>query len=355
MSRVTRIVCLTSVLACAWVGVAQADGPTGADPHSNFTIRLLPAACNLPSSAACVGAALTDLDAARANLGQPPYLLPANFTSLTPAEQGFVLANLDRVLYGLAPVPGLAAGLSQDAAVGVQRDTDPKPSDSNFNYYTSNWAGGFSNLPLAYEAWMYDDGFGSGNLDCTSSVSAGCWDHRHDVLWHFDGTNPLAMGVAAGTDPSGSPGYAMLLGEGDPSYQPAYIYTWSQAVAAGANGGVFGGPPASPRMNLGGPAPAQKPNPESTPAWSKGTPAGAAARLMILSVRVHGHQVSVRIAVHPRSTVRCALIRRTAHGWAGARYRACTRSTVFSHVSRGRYRLRVLTRSASATRYLRVR
>jgi hypothetical protein len=352
MSRVTRIACLTAVLACSWVGVAQADGPTGADPGSNFTVGALPAACNVPASAVCIAAAVTYLDAARASLGQPPYLLPANFTSLTPEQQGFVLANLDRVLYGLATIPGITAGLSQDAAGGVQRDTDPQPSDPNFNYYTSNWAGGFFNMPLAYEAWMYDDGPGSGNLDCAGNVTAACWGHRHDVLWSFDGTNPLAMGVVAGIDPSGSTGYAMLLGEGGPGYQPAYTYTWSQAVAAGANGGVKGAPP-NPRTGPGGPAPT--PKPVTGPAHPKGAPTGVAARVAILSIRVQRHRVSVRIAAPAGSTLRCALSPRKAHGWARAHYSACTRSKIFGHVSRGRYRLRVLTKTGSATRYLRVR
>lgn len=351
MSRVIRIACLSAVLASSWIGLAQADGPVGADPSSNFHIGALPAACNVPTSAACIVAAVSDLDAARANLGQPPYLLPTNFTSLTPEQQGFVLANLDRVLYGLAPIPGITAGLSQDAAVGVQRDTDPKPSDPNFNYYTSNWAGGFINPPLAYEAWMYDDGPGSGNLDCTSNNTAGCWGHRHDILWSLDGTNPLAMGVAAGTDPSGSTGYAMLLGEGGPDYRPVYTYTWSQAVAAGANGGVNGTPP-NPGTGSGGPGPT--PKPMATPAHPKGTQTGVVARVAILSIHVQRHRVSVRIAAPAGSTLRCALTRRTAHGWARAHYSACTRSQVFGPVSRGRYRLRVLTATSSATRYLRV-
>ncbi|MGB9183050.1 MAG: hypothetical protein WCB67_03220, partial [Solirubrobacteraceae bacterium] len=215
-------------------------GPTGPDPASNFTAGAPTTACKVTASATCTAAAVIYLNAARASLGQPAYLLPRNFTSLTPAQEGFVLANLDRVRYGLAPIPGITAGLSQDAAGGVQGDTDPQPSDAKFNYYTANWAGGFFNMPLAYEAWMYDDGPGSGNLDCAGNDTAGCWGHRHDILWSFDGTNPLAMGVAAGIDPSGSTGYAMLLGEGGPGYQPVYTYTWSQAVAAGANGGVNG-------------------------------------------------------------------------------------------------------------------
>ncbi len=342
MSRVARIACLTAVLASSWIGLAHADGPVGADPSSNFNIREVPAACNEPASAPCLDAAVGDLNAARANLGQPPYLLPANFTSLTPEQQGFVLANLDRILYGLAPIPGITAGLSQDAAVGVQRDTDPKPSDPSFNYYTSNWAGGFVNMPFAYEAWMYDDGPGSGNLDCTSDNPAGCWGHRHDILWGFDGTNPMAVGVAAGTDPSGSPGYAMLLGEGEPGYRPVYTYTWSQALAAGANNGVNA-------------EPSPTPEPATRVAHPKRTPAGSAARLAIIGIRVQGHRVSVQITAPAGSTLRCALTPHTTRGWAPARFSGCTRSQVFGPVSPGSYRLRVLIGAASAMRYLRVR
>jgi hypothetical protein len=353
MSRITGVACLAAVLASSWGGVARADGPAGQDPGSNFNIATVPAACAVPNSAACVGAAIVDLDAARANLGQPPYLLPSDFTSLTPAEQGFVLADLDRVLYGLPPIPGMTAALSQDAAGGVQRDTDPRPTDPNFNYFTSNWAGGFYNMPLAYEAWMYDDGPGSGNLDCTTSNPSGCWGHRHDILWSFDGTNPLAMGVAVGNDPAGSAGYAMILGEGGPGYQPTYTYTWSQAVAAGANGGNGG--PAAPSGGTGSGISGSTATPGTTQTRANHLPTGVAARVAILRIRVQSHRVSVRIAAPAGSTLRCALTGRKAHGWAPAHYAACARSKVFGHVRRGRYRLRVLTRTGSATRYLRVR
>jgi hypothetical protein len=75
----------------------------------------------------------------------------------------------------------------------------------------------------------------------------------------------------------------------------------------------------------------------------------------ILSIRVQRHRVSVRIAAPAGSTLRCALTRRKAHRWVRAHYTACTRSKIFGHVSSGRYRLRVLTKTGSATRYLRVR
>ena len=242
MLRLGRLLSLTAVLVCALCSVALADGPVGPDPRSNFPVNSLPSSCDQPRSAACLDASVGFLNQARTGLGQGPYQLPANFDLLSAPIQQFILTNLDRIQYGLPPFTGITANLTQDAMGGIVRDTDPHPTDPNFNYWTANWAGGFENVVLAYEAWMYDDGVGSGNLDCTSPGAAGCWGHRHDVLWSFDGAGPLAMGSAVGTDSGGSPGYAMVLGEGEAgAYQPAYTYTWSQAVADGAGRGLGGG------------------------------------------------------------------------------------------------------------------
>jgi hypothetical protein len=213
----------------------MADGPVGSTPRTDFPPGPMPAACHsAPKSATCVNAAVYYLDRARARLGHGPYKLPADFASLGPGRQAFILTNLDRLLYGLKPIPGLTAQLDQDAAAGVRSEDDPHSRDRAFGYYTSNWAGGYANMPLAYEGWMYDDGYGSGNEDCTSPAASGCWGHRHDVLWKFGGSDPLAMGAAAGMGRTGLAGYAMLLGEGDRSYHPTYTYTWREARAEGA-------------------------------------------------------------------------------------------------------------------------
>lgn len=217
------------------VPAASASGQwAGSDPFSNFAVTALSASCGSePDGAVCLDAAVASLDQARASLGQPPYALPADFDSLTGAQQAFVLTDLDRVLYGLPPVPGLAAGLDQDAALGVQGDADPRPSEPGVAGFTSNWAGGFANLPFAYEAWMYDDGPGSGNVDCTAADTSGCWGHRHDILWEFGAGDVLGMGAAAGTDAHGAAGYAMLIADGRPTAASGYTYTWSEAVADG--------------------------------------------------------------------------------------------------------------------------
>jgi hypothetical protein len=247
----TLVAVLCGLAATAPVA-AHADGPAGHDPAVNLPLRAVPQSCwTTPSASDCVSAVIAGLDQARADLGEGAYALPAGFPELTPAQQMFVLTDLDRVAAGLAPIPGLTGALSADAAGGVAADDDPSSSDSDFGYWTANWAGGYPNALMAYYDWMYDDGPGSGNLDCTSANSGGCWGHRHDILWQFGGTGALAMGAAAGADPGGTPGYAILLGQGNSAYHPSYTYTWSQAVASGANGGSPG-PASGTSTGVGG-------------------------------------------------------------------------------------------------------
>ncbi len=233
-----RLVILGVILALfgATAAPGLAEGPVGQDPSANFPLdwNSLPQACwSAPTGSTCLTAGIQYLQAARANLGQPAYNLPANFTSLTPVKQAFTLTNLDRIQYGLSPIGGLTSPLNRAAAAGVRNQNDPVPNDHVWDAYTSNWAGGYPNIVLAYGGWMYDDGMGSGNLDCTSGNTSGRWGHRHDILWRFAAVGALAMGAAAGTG-GRSPGYAMLLEQQRPGVHPVYTYRWRQAVAAGA-------------------------------------------------------------------------------------------------------------------------
>jgi hypothetical protein len=151
---------------------------------------------------------------------------------MTATQQVFVLTNLDRLLYRLAPIPGLTARLDKAAAAGVRAHADPDPGNGWYSF-TSNWAGGYPNIVLAYAGWMYDDGPGSPNLDCSPSNHSGCWGHRHDILWRFGSQGALAMGAAARTAGVRS-GYAMLLEQTPPGTHVDYTYRWQQAVRAGA-------------------------------------------------------------------------------------------------------------------------
>jgi hypothetical protein len=247
--RGIRSLLIVCAAACVFAAAASADS-AGSDPAQNYPLGKLPFACTTaPTGKACVNAGVYYLDRARASLGQPAYDLPADFVSLSQAQQMFILTNLDRVQYGLTPIPGLTAELNKDVlTTGVQAGMDPLPPDGVWSEgWTANWAAGYANDVLAYEGWMYDDGLGGPNIDCTPSDQSGCWGHRHNVLWEFDPSAVLAMGAAAGTGPDRRPGYAILLfggvppdpAAGDPGYTPTYSYTWSQAVADGAGTNTY--------------------------------------------------------------------------------------------------------------------
>jgi hypothetical protein len=236
IDRTALIAALTLALGGSLAQTAAGEGPVGANPRSNYPIGSLPGACwTAPTGRTCLRAGISILNRARAHMDQPNYVLPRGFVSLTPAEQAFVLTNLDRLRYGLSPVPGLTAGLDRAAAAGVRAQNDPQPA-GGWDAYTSNWAGGYPNIVLAYEGWMYDDGPGSGNLDCTAANRAGCWGHRHDILWRFAPDGPLAMGAAARMASGGRSSYAMLLEQERPGTHLRYVYRWAQAVRAGARG-----------------------------------------------------------------------------------------------------------------------
>jgi hypothetical protein len=311
---------------------ALASDWAGSDPSSNFTIGALPPACDTdPTGADCTTASVDYLNQARASLGQPPYSLPADFASLTPAQQALVLVDSDRTLYNLPPITGLTDELDQDAAAGALSDSDPEPSTSDWYGYTSNAAWGNVNMVLAYGGWMYDDGPGSNNVDCTSANQGGCWGHRHDILWQF-GPGALAMGAAAGTDSSGSPSFTMLLMQGSPSYEPAYVYTWAPA-------------------QVGGSASTPPPPPAAAPAPAGDDPAAVAAgaTMTIESLRVHAHRLTVGFGGSDTARALCSLTR--VHGRVH-RAKACGTRVTFGHLRAGRYRLRVTSSAGVLTRHV---
>ncbi|MGD0387187.1 MAG: hypothetical protein ABSB73_13775, partial [Solirubrobacteraceae bacterium] len=227
-----------ALLAAAVVCACSATSALAAAPNPAANMPLAtPHSCSAPTSASCENAVVAGLDSAHAALGLAPYTLPADFDTLPPPEQLFILSNVDRIAYGLPAISGLSPTLNSAAQLGVADDADPDPGPDlpaslNWSSWDSNWAEGFANAPLAYYAWMYDDGAGSPNLDCQSAGDPGCWGHRQDILAFAD-PGGLVMGAAAGTDPSGEPGYAMTIvwtEEADTSWT-TLSYTWTQALA----------------------------------------------------------------------------------------------------------------------------
>jgi len=248
MLRGVRSFAIAGVLALVVVASAFADWG-GSDPHTNTPLRTLPSSCaTVPTAEPCIDAGVWYLDRARAKVGLPPYKLPADFPSLAPAQQIFILTNLDRIAYHLTPFPGLTSALNRDAFMsGVWVADDPHPSDTTgINTYWPGWAGAFYNAPMAYEGWVWDDGLGSNNPRCTPTDHSRCWGHRHSVLWKYGPV--LAMGAAAGRDSRHQRGYAYLFVGGNAGYAPAYTYTWKQAVADGAGTNTYDPGPAPSSM-----------------------------------------------------------------------------------------------------------
>ena len=186
-----------------------------ADPVANRQLSAnTVAACErAPFGASCVQSALADVNSARASEAIGPMTLPTDFASLTVPEQLLVLSNLERVDRGLVSIGGLSSGLNANAQQGASANTDPTPSPLYGNSWSANWEGGYASAVEADFIWMYDDGPGSGNLDCKSFGDPGCWGHRNDILFPF--STPLVMGAGATDSAPDGPSLTELFVGGD--------------------------------------------------------------------------------------------------------------------------------------------
>lgn len=226
------------------------------DPARNFPMpRSWPAAClRAPQGARCENAAVYELDRARRRSGLPPYRLPARFVHLRPVAQLLILSDLDRLAYGEPPVEGVSPII--DAWAGgpwVAEGLDPRPPASSLDgqrwyAWTSNWAQGFPDVVWAYLAWVWADGYGSGNIDCTSPTAPGCWGHRRDILSTFSTQyngqtvylGNISMGAAEGmcanppSCPTGAPSDTQAFAATLSSQGIRYVYTWARAKHMGA-------------------------------------------------------------------------------------------------------------------------
>ena len=174
--------------------------------------------------------------------------LPRNFASLTANEQLLVLVDLERVSRGEAPVLGLSPAADVMAQRGAQANQDPVLSDPHSvpgatGGWTANWAAAVSPLDANY-SWMYLDGWaGKGktfNYLCTSAGARGCWGHRNDILVNsstlpcYAASCSLVMGAGSVNQHwSIYNSYTELLIQVS-TRAPALVYSWRQALAAGA-------------------------------------------------------------------------------------------------------------------------
>ncbi|HWA67337.1 MAG TPA: hypothetical protein VG899_13330 [Mycobacteriales bacterium] len=186
----------------------------------------------------CMSVAIPDFDQVRASEGLAPLVLPNDFDTLSVPEQLLALTNIERVDRDLAPVAALSSRLDALAAAGAAAGQDPAfPTPFDGTSAGSNWFAGTSSL-LAMFNWMYDDGPGSPNGDCTRAGLPGCWAHRHTILGTghpgvasvgYD--SPIAMGAA-----SGNGAVTVELVGGDTTDPADGTPTWSQIVGTSTFG-----------------------------------------------------------------------------------------------------------------------
>jgi len=150
--------------------------------------------------------------------GVSPMSLPSNYPSLTPAEQLFVLTDLERIDRGIAPISGLSANLDAYAQAGANAGTDP-----SFPPYADKGGSTYASTPsvgMALAMWMYNDGPGGSNLDCPTSGGGQCWGHRDIILGQY--ASPSLMGVGNST------GTTQIFVGGDTVDTP--YFTWAQEI-----------------------------------------------------------------------------------------------------------------------------
>jgi hypothetical protein len=233
-SRATRTLIILAFACCLGVlhGVASARAP---DPVANLQVGPPPPPCYIhPVSPACELPLVGELNAGRTALGLGPYVLPTDFVTLAPDRQLLILVNLDRRAYSLPLVSGVSPQLDAAAEANAVVDQDPAVPSVYRAVWASAWSGGLLNVLDAYYQWMYVDGFPGLNVGCPSPAATGCWIHRHGVLFAFQPSVKLTMGVATAVDRAGDPVVGMLIAATRHARGPGEDYTWAQAVADGA-------------------------------------------------------------------------------------------------------------------------
>lgn len=223
------------------VAVAPAVAGSRTDhPTHNITARPdYRAACAhyRSNSSRCITEALAAIDRARAMEHVRPMILPDNFTALSTAEQTFVITNLERVDRGLAPFRGLTRRLNATAKQAAAAKVDPAPVYSVIGAFIlldvqSNWTSNYGPLAGDY-GWMYDDGYGSYNVDCQTRSAPGCWGHRDIILTAYD--KPGLISGVGSVEQGGLVSIAQLFVAGKGRH-PHFTYRWRQALRHGAGG-----------------------------------------------------------------------------------------------------------------------
>ena len=186
------------VAAPASAGAAGIVPPS--NPSASVPPQVTPRCSTSPvddTSAGCIDSVLHNINYARSLEGVGPLVLPSSYATDSVAMQELIITDEERGDRGLSEFTGLDPTLDSAALTGAQAHTDPSLPPG----YLSGgaiFAQDYTPLGADY-AWMYDDGYGGTNLDCTSPGSSGCWGHRDNILgdWTTTGSQTAMMGDAS--------------------------------------------------------------------------------------------------------------------------------------------------------------
>jgi hypothetical protein len=223
-------VALTPVAARAAGPNPLANPASNTMPSSAFVNACAGMGTTKAANDACDTSALVDFNAVRAGEGLGRMTLPRDFDTLTVPLQLLAISDIERVDRGLTPVVGLSSVIDARAQQGADADEDPSfPTPFVGDYESSNWAGAGNSALLDDFYWMYDDGLGSFNEDCTTADPSGCWGHRDDILGATDA--PVLMGAAVSYQtPFGTSMAEQFVGE-DTTDTADVAPTWAAIVA----------------------------------------------------------------------------------------------------------------------------
>ncbi len=247
--KIWRTLPLAAVLMASVWAAGSAWAASGRSPIPHPPANVTPtyqAVCGAQGygSPGCQTAIVSAMNNANRQEGGLKIVLPPNYRSLTPAQQLFVITNLNRLAFRLPPVPALSADANRYALQGAKTHTDPVVpgvlSGGQVVYgWGSNWAEDANVLAADFD-WMYDDGIGSGNLDCYATHPAGCWGHRDNILtdwnrllkgagWQTLPAYTLTAGAASAAPAAGSQNPSMAYEEIVAAGKVPAVFTW-QAV-----------------------------------------------------------------------------------------------------------------------------
>lgn len=180
--------------ATSTIGTYAAFFPAATSPIDTPPPAAMVDACR-PSSTvlSCDQATEAAINAARSMEGLGPLSLPKDYADLSYVAQIVAVTNAERTARGLPALTGPRQAIDLLAQSGAAKGADP--SGPVGTTWVSNMADGiWTPLQADYE-WMYNDGPGGSNADCTPTDESGCWAHRDNILSPWDGS--IGAGVQA--------------------------------------------------------------------------------------------------------------------------------------------------------------